>query len=190
MDMEISDDESEDGQISKYEQEEEKDRKLFKKAPSPVDEPVTMAELENCRLTRDMLAKHCMAPWFQDYVQSALLVRSFIFSLHLGYSGMGAVPYWIRGWPTRISDMRDLECVLATLFMVRMAVKLLKDLGADFVKPYKINDKTVNQALELRHGKSVRLFNMDKVSNSAFLPVCISYLSWQSPTLTVPAERI
>jgi RNA polymerase-associated protein RTF1 len=75
MDMEISDDESEDGQISKYEQEEEKDRKMFKKAPSPVDEPVTMDVLEKCRLTRDMLAKHCMAPWFQDYVQSMLLAR-------------------------------------------------------------------------------------------------------------------
>jgi RNA polymerase-associated protein RTF1 len=49
-----------------------------------------------------------------------------------------------------------------------MAVELFKDLGADLVKPYKINDKTVNQALELRHGKSVRLFNMDKVSNSPF----------------------
>jgi hypothetical protein len=78
MDMEISDDESEDGQISKYEQEEEKDRKLFKAAPSPVDEPVTMDVLEKCRLSRDLLAKYCMTPWFQDYVQSALLRSSFL----------------------------------------------------------------------------------------------------------------
>lgn len=76
MDMEISDDESEDGQISKYEQEEEKDRKMFKKASSPVDEPATMEVLEKCRLTRDMLAKYCMAPWFQDYVQ-CMSPRSF-----------------------------------------------------------------------------------------------------------------
>jgi RNA polymerase-associated protein RTF1 len=91
MDMEISDDESEDGQISKYEQEEEKDRKLFKKAPSPVDEPVTMEELEKCRLTRDMLAKYCMAPWFQDYVQSMLLAHSFNLYLHFGH-----IAAWVR----------------------------------------------------------------------------------------------
>ncbi|KAF8240544.1 plus-3-domain-containing protein [Tricholoma matsutake] len=135
MDMEISDDESEDGQISKYEQEEEKDRKLFKKAPSPVDEPVTMEVLEKCRLTRDMLARYCMAPWFQDYVQMA----------------------WVR----YLIGTEDGEPVYRICEVL--------NLGADFVKPYKINDKTVNQALELRHGKSVRLFNMDKVSNGPFL---------------------
>lgn len=71
--------------------------------------------------------------------------------------------------------MRDYECVYTTLRVVRMAVELFKDLGADLVKPYKINDKTVNQALELRHGKSIRLFNMDKVSNGPFLPVCLPF---------------
>jgi RNA polymerase-associated protein RTF1 len=89
MDMEISDDESEDGQITKYEQEEEKDRKMFKKAPSPVDEPATMDVLEKCRLTRDMLAKHCMAPWFQDYVQSMLLTRYSIITYILDMKRRG-----------------------------------------------------------------------------------------------------
>ena len=70
-----------------------------------------------------------------------------------------------------------------------MAAELSKDLGPDLVKPYKINDKTVNQALELRHGKSVRLFNMDKVSNSPFLLVCITF-SFKASALTVFAERI
>lgn len=54
---------------------------------------------------------------------------------------------------------------------VRCLFKPFKDLGADLVKPYKIDDKTVNHSFELKHGKSVRLFNMDKVSNSDFLPV-------------------
>lgn len=43
-----------------------------------------------------------------------------------------------------------------------------QDLGANLTRPYKINERTVNQALELKHGKSVKTFNMDKVSNAAF----------------------
>ncbi|KAF4613299.1 hypothetical protein D9613_011058 [Agrocybe pediades] len=42
------------------------------------------------------------------------------------------------------------------------------NLAPDFVKPYKINDQTINQAVELKHGKSVRTFNIDKVSNGPF----------------------
>jgi len=51
---------------------------------------------------------------------------------------------------------------------------LFLDLAPDFVKPYKINDQTINQAFELKHGKSVRTFNMDKVSNGPFIEVCSS----------------
>ena len=46
------------------------------------------------------------------------------------------------------------------------------DLAPDFVKPYLVDDKTVNQAFELKHGKSTKVFNMDKVSNSCFTEVC------------------
>jgi len=157
MDMEISDDESEDGQISKYEQEEEKDRKLFKKASSPVDEPATMDGLEKCRLTRDKLAKYCMAPWFQDYVQMA----------------------WVR----YLIGTEDGQPVYR--------ICEIMNLGPDLVKPYKINDKTVNQALELRHGKSVRLFNMDKVSNSPFLPKEFDRLvkSCAADSIKLPMKR-
>jgi Plus-3 domain len=45
------------------------------------------------------------------------------------------------------------------------------DLAPDFVKPYKVNDKTMNQAFELRHGRSLKVFMMDKVSNGPFLEV-------------------
>jgi RNA polymerase-associated protein RTF1 len=44
----------------------------------------------------------------------------------------------------------------------------VNNLAPDFVKPYKINDKMMNQAFELKHGKSMRTFNMDKVSNGPF----------------------
>ena len=68
MEMETSDDEAEDGQITKFEQEEEKERKLFGMA-RPNDEPMTLVDLNKARLTRDFLAKHFLAPWFEDYVK-------------------------------------------------------------------------------------------------------------------------
>ncbi|GLB39999.1 putative plus-3-domain-containing protein [Lyophyllum shimeji] len=136
MDMEISDDESEDGQITKYEQEEEKDRKMFSKPLSADDRPVVLEDLEKCRITRDMLAKYCMAPWFQDYVQDA----------------------WVR----YLVGQLDGQPVYRICQII--------NLGADLVKPYRVNDKMANQALELKHGKSVKLFLMDKVSNGPFTP--------------------
>lgn len=68
MDMEISDGESEDGQITKFEQEEEKVGRIFNK-PSSESEPITLEDLEKCRLSRDLLVKHALAPWFEDYVK-------------------------------------------------------------------------------------------------------------------------
>ena len=67
--------------------------------------------------------------------------------------------------------MRSIECVYAALRMVPTAIEPSKDLVATLVKPYKINDRVMDQALELKHGKSVRPFMMDKVSNGPFLPV-------------------
>jgi len=141
MDMEISDEESEDGQITKYDEEEEKERRLLEKlnsAPRKAEEedhPAEIADLEKCRLTRDSLAKYCLAPWFQEYVQGAF------------------VRYLIGGAEDNV--------------VYRICE--ISNLAADLVKPYKINDRTVNQAFELKHGKSVRVFTMDKVSNGAFV---------------------
>ncbi|KAN0107257.1 hypothetical protein V8E52_010309 [Russula decolorans] len=70
MEMETSDDEAEDGQITKFEQEEEKERKLLGMTVAN-DEPMTIADLNKVRLTRDALAKHFLAPWFEDCVKGA-----------------------------------------------------------------------------------------------------------------------
>jgi RNA polymerase-associated protein RTF1 len=134
MDMDTSSGEEEDGQITKYEEEEEKDRKLFSKQPNPDDEPITLGDLSSCRLTRDMLAKHCMAPWFEDYVKG--------------------------GWVRYLIGQERNEPVYRLCEVT--------NLGANLVRPYKINERTVNQLLELKHGKSVKTFYMDKVSNAAF----------------------
>jgi RNA polymerase-associated protein RTF1 len=71
MEMETSDDEAEDGQITKTEQEEEKERKIFGVA-HPNDEPMTLEDLNKARLTRDSLAKHFWAPWFEEYVKGTV----------------------------------------------------------------------------------------------------------------------
>jgi RNA polymerase-associated protein RTF1 len=70
MEMETADEE-EDGQITKVEQEEEKERKLLGMA-LPNDGPMTMEDLNKVRLTRDALAKHFLAPWFEDYIKGII----------------------------------------------------------------------------------------------------------------------
>jgi RNA polymerase-associated protein RTF1 len=74
--MDISDSESEDGQISKQELEEERLLSLggYKKSSKEeeVETPCTMADLEKCRLTRELIVKHHVKPWFEDYVKGGL----------------------------------------------------------------------------------------------------------------------
>jgi RNA polymerase-associated protein RTF1 len=73
MEMETSDEEAEDGQITKFEQEEEKERKLLGMALAN-DGPTTLDDLNKVRLTRDALAKHFLAPWFEDYVKGTTTI--------------------------------------------------------------------------------------------------------------------
>ncbi|TBU25363.1 plus-3-domain-containing protein [Dichomitus squalens] len=69
MDMDMSDEEEEDGQITKYDEEEERDRKLFGKVAPEEELPITLEDLEKCRVTRNQIAKYCMAPWFGEYIK-------------------------------------------------------------------------------------------------------------------------
>jgi RNA polymerase-associated protein RTF1 len=71
MDMEISDGESEDGQITKFEQEEEKVGRIFNKPSSESLEPMTFQDIVKCQLSRDILVKHALASWFEDYVKGS-----------------------------------------------------------------------------------------------------------------------
>lgn len=59
-----SDESSEDGEIDKREEELEAERK---------EEQITVADLSKARITRDMLAKYCLAPWFEDFVKGMLI---------------------------------------------------------------------------------------------------------------------
>jgi len=113
MDMDISDGESEDGQITKDEQEEERERRLLgahKQSPV-VEEAIVLDDLEKCRLTRDNLAKYCMAPWFQEYVQGIHLWFLRLTCLFMTHPrGMGSVSHRTgEGWGSRVSNMPNSE---------------------------------------------------------------------------------
>jgi hypothetical protein len=49
--------------------------------------------------------------------------------------------------------------------------RVVTDLGAQLVPPYKLEDEMVNQQLELAVGDSVKAVNMDRVSNAEITPV-------------------
>ena len=66
MEMETESEEEEDGQISKFEQQEERDRQLYGQ-PTATDGTLTRDDLSKCQITRATLVKHYAAPWFADY---------------------------------------------------------------------------------------------------------------------------
>ncbi|KAH6910707.1 hypothetical protein BKA70DRAFT_1271306 [Coprinopsis sp. MPI-PUGE-AT-0042] len=138
QDMDISDEDSEDGQITKSDQEEERERRLLgltsKKEVVEDNSPATVEDFNRCRLTRDLVAKWCMAPWFDKYVQDA----------------------WVR----YLIGNREGEAIY------RMCA--IQGISTESTKPYKVNDRTVNQMVDLQHGKSVKAFNMDRISNAPF----------------------
>lgn len=128
-DMEISSDE-EDGEINKDEQLEERVRNTFEKPE--VQEQITIADIQPLLLTRDLIAKHYVRPWFEEYVK-------------------GCFVRFLIGNENREPVYRLCE---------------VTNLGAEICKPYKVNEQLVNQVFELKHGKYIKLFPMDKVSNT------------------------
>ncbi|KAJ6624731.1 hypothetical protein B0H10DRAFT_2005859 [Mycena sp. CBHHK59/15] len=76
MDMDMSSEsDSEDGQITRTEQE---DERLFGKPVAPAapaivldNLPVTLERLAKLALTRDVLAKYCISPWFEEIAEGA-----------------------------------------------------------------------------------------------------------------------
>ena len=122
--MDISESESEDGQISKLEQEEERFLNLTSgvdprsgkgrvgKDKEDLDTPCSMADLETCRLTRDDIVKHYVKPWFQEFVTG----EPFFWRggwmdelmLVLWFRSLGEVSYWTgNGWIACVSDLSN-----------------------------------------------------------------------------------
>lgn len=74
--MEFSSEEQEDGMFTKEEQAEERVSRLnaltssgsrSKEEDEDDQTPATVEDFNGCRLTRDLVAKWCLNPWFQDY---------------------------------------------------------------------------------------------------------------------------
>lgn len=106
MDMETDSDEEEDGQISKLEEQEERDRKLYGTTDPVVDENITVDDLCKCQITRDQLAKHYMAPWFEDYVKGKPQFRCLSIP-YISFRYMGPLLYWSRSRSARVSYLRS-----------------------------------------------------------------------------------
>lgn len=126
MDMETSDDDEEDGQISRFEQEEERDRRLQE------DEFPTLEDFEKCRLSRENLVRYCLTGRFEEMARGAWV--RFLIGANSGQS---------------IYRMCEITAIVPG-------------------EPYMVDGSTVDQSLELRHGKAVKLWKMDRVSNSRF----------------------
>jgi RNA polymerase-associated protein RTF1 len=86
MEIETSDEEVEDGEITKFEQELEKKRKFLGIVP------MTIADLNKVRLTRDALAEHFLAPWFEDYVKGTASAVFFLNRLMILVRSVCALP--------------------------------------------------------------------------------------------------
>lgn len=86
MDMEMSSDEDEDGQITKQDQQDERTSRLLDLAKHDDDE-VTMQDFERCRLARSDLIKYSRRPWFAEYAKGVYIMTleielHFIFALN------------------------------------------------------------------------------------------------------------
>ena len=68
--MEMSSEDEEDGQISKQEQEEERELRLLNKTKAEDDE-VTMEVMKQAQLSRDLLVRYSKNPWFEEYSKGA-----------------------------------------------------------------------------------------------------------------------
>ena len=67
----MSSEDEEDGQISKLEEEEEREARLLNLTkPHVEDETSNLQDFKNVQLLRDELVKAVSLPWFEDYVKS------------------------------------------------------------------------------------------------------------------------
>ena len=86
MDMEMSSEDEEDGQISKLEEEEEREARLLNLTkPHIEDESSNLQDFKNVQLLRDELVKAVSLPWFEDYVKSntRLIIQFYRFLIFI-----------------------------------------------------------------------------------------------------------
>jgi RNA polymerase-associated protein RTF1 len=74
MEMETDEEEDEDGQFTRSDEEDARRHRLRGKSPEDTREPLTKEDLIRGQITREMLAKFCLLPWFEEFVKSELLI--------------------------------------------------------------------------------------------------------------------
>jgi RNA polymerase-associated protein RTF1 len=68
MDMEMSDDEDEEGQINRFDLDDDKDKRSFDRSKSN-DGPIAVEDLMKAQLTRDVIARLWGRPYFDKVLQ-------------------------------------------------------------------------------------------------------------------------
>lgn len=167
--MDMSDEEDEDGQITKYEEEDERVERRMRK-----DEPITKELLQSCWLPRSRLEAHAMTPWFEDYAKGELRC-SFFPCNPLTHIRLGAFVRYMVGHD-KLEGPKYRVCEIASAHASTVSViSLISDLLLSDVvkgdKPYKIEKEITDDWVELKHGKSSKVFKMDLISNTPFSDV-------------------
>ncbi|KAL5520841.1 RTF1 [Sanghuangporus sanghuang] len=70
VDMEMSSEDEEDGQVSKHHQEEERDERSPKQNEQGSFE-TTIRDMENLRVSREMLVQYAYMPWFEEFAKGS-----------------------------------------------------------------------------------------------------------------------
>lgn len=174
--METSDEEEEDGQIDKFDIYEDKDRRSTSRANYD-DEPADSHDIMCIVLSRDVIAKNYLTPWFEDLVKGWITAVDMFVNLTPCRS-LGKILHRVRRWPLSIPSLRDRWYVLKVLLTVLlMKLSLSLEVAPKTIIPYKINEQPANQELVLRHGISEKSFPMNMISNSPLMEVCLLIFS-------------
>jgi RNA polymerase-associated protein RTF1 len=72
--MDVSDDEWEEGVVTKEEEEEDRDRRLYDRM-NEVEEPLRREDIHMVQLTRRQAMKMYLTPWFEDYVKGMFYMQ-------------------------------------------------------------------------------------------------------------------
>ncbi|GJJ14780.1 hypothetical protein Clacol_009048 [Clathrus columnatus] len=148
---ELSDVTDEEGEINK---EEEEDRRIQEFYKSAKPEKPTREELEKMRVSRSQISKYVYNPWFEEWI-----IGSWVRYL-IGDDPSGEHIYRLCEVKGNLRFYIDSHHMLIDIVVLVGVVPTAKN--------YKVDDVFVNRMLELSHGKAVKVFPMDKVSNSTF----------------------
>lgn len=82
--MEMETDEEEEDDYTRSEEENTSRARIHGRSSEDHEQPVTKDDLLRGQITRNMLAKYCMAPWFEEFVRGpSFLCVPQLFVMHV-----------------------------------------------------------------------------------------------------------